>query len=939
MSTVVSAGDYDVFVSLAGPDRAEVRELVDELRNEGLRVFLDERDIPYFLGITAEIEAALRGSKALLAYYSKAFPLRAACQFELTAAFLAGQREGDPARRLMVVNPEPTTHHLQPVELADARFVLMPAPRDRAAMGRTAARVAARVRQLSGRIGGVPFTERPHRHAGAHGFVGRHRELWALHSALSESSFPLTQAAMAGPAAILTGLPGIGKTALVSAYAWRFGAAHLGGVYWLSLAASRPHEVPARFAAALAAAGGPAGEAVAGVAPERVPGVFADLLASQAEPSLVVVDDLPPDLDPRTLAALVLGGGVKARTVLVTSSAPYDAPVRRVELGPMSLHDSTMLLHGYRQPDTPDEAEALERIAGRLDGHAYALRLAGNQVRGRQDLLSYVRYADGLHADLGSLRPVVVALFRDALSTLDVTQRLVLQLFLVCGPGEVPAGYIAQVLDNLHPDGRHDVGSALVSLGDRSLATQVGPAWKVHALVRDSALAYLEPVVPEVDVARAAAAAVLASPAQERLMGHAGALSERPDLPDPTVESLLRLVADHHGAHGEAVLAAPFRRRLADRHPTDPAAWVRSAQTHHAAGHPEAAIADAARAMALTDDPTVSFACRRVTAESLDALGRFTDADPIWQELVWRTEMPSIALPERLATLVAWLRSMRIRGRGMRVRQEAEKLLRQHGERPDEALFHHVQGARLELARAQLMTDDQGSARDNAGLVVSRYVQRGLALHNQALDAQQVFAEAQLALPLFELRPDRARWYRAEQSLDELQERLRRSHGRRNLATLTATVAHAQALVALGKPQVARETLTVALPDIAERCGGGHPLHHQAAFLLGQAHSQLAMRDEAKRWYRCAFEGLRDLFGADHPHTLAAQLELGIAMKLTGEGAEASRIFAAVLKAVPRTVGRKTDLYGRALFARLLTVLPAPVWSWLSGPPKHRRTT
>jgi TIR domain len=106
---------------LAGPDRLAVRALYDALKKERLRVFLDETSIGLFDPITEEIENALRCSTALLAYYSRHYTSRPACQQELTAAFLAGQREGDPMRRIIVVNPEdPSTDHLLPAELADS---------------------------------------------------------------------------------------------------------------------------------------------------------------------------------------------------------------------------------------------------------------------------------------------------------------------------------------------------------------------------------------------------------------------------------------------------------------------------------------------------------------------------------------------------------------------------------------------------------------------------------------------------------------------------------------------------------------------------------------------------------------------------------------------------------------------------------------------------
>ncbi|GAA0713786.1 ATP-binding protein [Dactylosporangium roseum] len=102
----------------------------------------------------------------------------------------------------------------------------------------------------------MPFTRRPRwygRREGSYEFVGRYRELWLLHSALHRQRFGLTQYASSGPLAILVGIPGIGKSELAAAYAWQFGAAHLGGVHWISLAGSPAEStaVSARFIDAL----------------------------------------------------------------------------------------------------------------------------------------------------------------------------------------------------------------------------------------------------------------------------------------------------------------------------------------------------------------------------------------------------------------------------------------------------------------------------------------------------------------------------------------------------------------------------------------------------------------------------------------------------------------------------------------------------------------
>src|SRR5439155_19011371 len=108
------------------------------------------------------------------------------------------------------------------------------------------------------------------------------------------------------------------------------------------------------------------------------------------------------------------------------------------------------------------------------------------------DLLSFASYANRLDADPGVLSPVT-GLFRDALSALDATQRLVLQVFVVCGPAEVPAAFVRRVVAALSPDEADLVGTALVGLGDRLLASRNDTAWKVHTLVRDTAREHLKP--------------------------------------------------------------------------------------------------------------------------------------------------------------------------------------------------------------------------------------------------------------------------------------------------------------------------------------------------------------------------------------------------------------------------------------------------------------
>ena len=120
---------WDIFVSYARADANEVRLLVDALKAQKLRVFIDEQSVEVHESITRRISQGLAASAAMLVYYSHVYPTRPACQRELTAAFLSAQASGEIAERILVVNPEPGEDHIEPIELRDLRFQSAPTTR------------------------------------------------------------------------------------------------------------------------------------------------------------------------------------------------------------------------------------------------------------------------------------------------------------------------------------------------------------------------------------------------------------------------------------------------------------------------------------------------------------------------------------------------------------------------------------------------------------------------------------------------------------------------------------------------------------------------------------------------------------------------------------------------------------------------------------------
>jgi len=225
--------DYDVFLSYPHADRAEVLQICEALRARGLNVWMDESDIPDYASITRSIVDGLARSRVLLAYYSLNYSLSRACQWELTAAFLAAQHEGDPRRRVLVVNPKNELEHIQPVDLRDAEI---PYSDD---LDRLVSSVKNHVNEIKSTIGEIHTLNPPvwygRKGVGSNRFVGRLHYMWQIHSALHASDFPIiTGATAAYEVAQVHGMGGVGKSLLTEEYALRFAAAFPGGVFWLS---------------------------------------------------------------------------------------------------------------------------------------------------------------------------------------------------------------------------------------------------------------------------------------------------------------------------------------------------------------------------------------------------------------------------------------------------------------------------------------------------------------------------------------------------------------------------------------------------------------------------------------------------------------------------------------------------------------------------------
>ncbi|MFF4588187.1 TIR domain-containing protein [Streptomyces sp. NPDC001388] len=489
---------YDVFLSVSGADRGPGRELASELRALGLRVFLDEDRIEPFTSITGGIQEALRSAKALVAYYSTDYAARPACQRELMTAFLAGQQEGDPCGRIMVINPESDTGHLRPVELADARFAPLTD-----GVAEVARQVAKRTASLEGTIGEVPPARRPRRPAHRAGhmrdFTGRYRELWDLHTALHAADFPLIEETACGPFVSVCGLPGAGRTALVTTYARRFAAAFPGGICWVSLAgvAPDPDALRERYARELRRFAAEIDVDLTRVADDRVAETVARELRFAGAASLWVIDDIPDGLGPAVLDLLPLPAESGARTVLISEEDAFRDLFPVVRVGPLPELDAVRLLDGYRLPDSEADRQAQNDVVRGLGGNAGALVAVGRHLRDRHGLSSYSSVAAEIDT-IGDLTDAVFGGVRRVLDRMGPAELALLRLADRTGVGVFPARLLAALLPGHTTT---EVGDALQRLSFRSAASRAGAVWRLDPLVvhatRDPSRLYESPDSPE----------------------------------------------------------------------------------------------------------------------------------------------------------------------------------------------------------------------------------------------------------------------------------------------------------------------------------------------------------------------------------------------------------------------------------------------------------
>ncbi|MEU2877771.1 TIR domain-containing protein [Streptomyces sp. NPDC007070] len=510
MAADASEPEWDVFVSYSRSDAQKITTLVPALRERGLRVFVDDTAVDDFASITATITDALARSKILLALYSADYPQRRACQWELTYAYLTGQREGDPRRRALVINPEPTADHVHPVELRDARH--WPWPTTPQAVERLAGRVVAQVRHIATAMGDaahapfVPWLPAPAR-TGSVRFTDRLAEQWRVHTALHRHRAPLVAQAGGGRSAQLRGMPGIGKSLLAQEYALRFSSAFPGGIFWFDLHRgdpSAPADTMDAYAEQLRTVLSALGLDSSAVTISGLLSHLAVALAAHNAPCLWVVDGVPDGLSHEQLH-LLQGPHLLTATLITTRSLRYAAFTECIDIAPLADTDGFRVLTSRREPrDELDHSAALALVRD-VGGHPEALDLLADLAASS----SFIDVRNRLHAhgsDILATRRLVAgnstpdrpspatALLPRPLSGRTPVDDVLRLLALAC-PTPLSRTALEDVLADAGPYDPWEVGSLVPDAVETLLgsgALRPDPlrdqSWTVHPLLARAAL-------------------------------------------------------------------------------------------------------------------------------------------------------------------------------------------------------------------------------------------------------------------------------------------------------------------------------------------------------------------------------------------------------------------------------------------------------------------
>ncbi|WP_293993796.1 tetratricopeptide repeat protein [Sphaerotilus sp.] len=507
---------HDLFLSYRRFEDKRVAPLVSALKARGITVWQDAHEIGDNASIQRAINEGLANARALLVWYSKDYNASRACQWELTTAYSAAQASGgDPRRRVLVVNPEASPGHIVLPELFDQLHLNAAALSAQDLAERIAARLADHAAGVPVEpLGSLRKLARPAWHGsaglGSLRFVGRLREMWALHATLqAEQAAMLTGVGGAGRPGVLQvrGSGGMGKSLLAEEYALRFGAAYPGGVFWLraygysdSDREMDPALREAQRDSQVRTIAMELGLDPHGLETPQVRGLLRRHFQGIGQPFLWVVDDLPP-IERTDALAPWLAPHELGRT-LITTRARLIESVKPIDLQQLEPDEALRLLTRGQALSDEDAATA-RAICAELGCHALAIDVTAALIRRR----GYAKVLENLRQPDRDALEFAATQFREALPNghersiaatllaslreLNEPARDLLRLASVLAAAPIPRDLQWRTIglaDGLGDDDAQDVADpAAAQLVDTSLADEAGAAgdgaFTVHTLV------------------------------------------------------------------------------------------------------------------------------------------------------------------------------------------------------------------------------------------------------------------------------------------------------------------------------------------------------------------------------------------------------------------------------------------------------------------------
>ena len=879
------AESYDVFVSYARADSARVKPLVSSLRARGLRVWFDETEIADFASITRGISEGLANATALIACYSDAYPTRQACQWELTTAFIAAQHEGDPRRRVCVINLEDHAYHIHPVELRDALFRNLPQNADKTMLADIVEAVHAAVQALPGPLSDVlPLAAPPWyggRGLGSNRFVGRIQSLWDLHSKLHANNVAVITGQAAPGHAQVRGMGGIGKSLLAEEYALRFRAAFPGGIFVLKATSNRDDQI-AQFATAM-------GISTTGVEAAEIAGALERHLRAAEASYLWLVDDLPGGLPENEHRAWFAPNDF-GKTVITTRSRECSSTGGVIDLGVLEPGESYRLLTAHRKPADEQEEAAARELVGELGHHALAVDVAGGALAALSGFDSIAGFLAQIRASANNALAVAAQLCSDlpnghepsiastllrSIDLLDEPSRDFLRLASLLASDLIPDDLVDKVLPSSSPWGAVLLVKPVLahSLAERGSSAGDGVSGCfVHVLVRRIMEFY-----DKSDARREELRARAISALHEVLSAKAGIRANQ----------ALRA----HLAHARHLVASPNTRAEASL--LRRVAWCEYQRASYVAAQTHQDLVLATMRRLLGDEHSDTLDAQNELALTLCAVGDFAGAREHQEAVLAATQRllgdehpDTLAARNNLALTLSALGDLA----GARKHQEAVLAATQRllgDEHPD------TLKARSNLASMLYDQGDLAGAQKHQNAVLTRR----LLLGDQHPDVLTI--RNNLALTLSALG-DLAGARKHQEAVLAATQRLL---GDEHPDTLKARSNLAVTLAKLGSLANSREHQEAVLAATQRLLGDEHPTTLTARNNLATSLYDQENFASARVHQEAVLAATQRLLGDEHPDTLTARNNLAMTLSALGDLAGARKHQEAVLAATQRLLG------------------------------------